>query len=849
MELAKQVFGNGEIYSVVDVYNKRKYHVSSYLKFLRELPGVNHLAEMPMYPSPVIVDFDCKTSGTEAKELFSEQVVEEVFADHAFVISKEVRDAPDRIVALVMKKAPRVVDGATVKHGFHLHFPFIVFEKTELKHLHEMVKSRSRHAANLDDVYNKPWLLYGSSKSPSDLPYLVSHALVYESKTGRVSRENDWESVFAGVKLDKETVPRSSVKNMIRTLLSIRVGKIVDMQKQYSFENMPEAKANNAHLMNEPAAVHVNISDEKIGNLVMCLKSERAEDYGNWLKVGMILASLARSRKDAAYFRNLFHIFSRQSPKYNDVECEAKFDSLIKSSHDGGLGIGTLVFMAKEDNAIKDLSDILFNYCLEFIPLHDYDIAKMVIESVTARYITHKDFGCYAFEGTIWKEVTGWDNIFKNHVNEWAFSYIRTVKQKITSSDDPEDPHTKSRMAILTRLEKKVKNYSSMNNIVKSMFDQYFDHKMYLLFEQNTRFIAFNNCVFDIEEWKLVPANPDHYLSIKIHHDLVEWESSPQAAKQFVEDFFYKIFPDDELREYCLDNFARIITGKNVYKQFQFWTGTGNNGKSVCINLMEAVFGKMSMKTPKSIVMGGQVKQGGAAPETYRLKDARLGIIDEVTNNDYLDPGQIKGLSGNDTFYSRDLFQKCKDIKEITPMFFPILITNETPIIKRPDDATWDRIRLIRFESKFKSDVVSFIKNNPGVDHSKVFKADPQVGDKLKKNAKYFLAFFMSRLLKADTIDEFNSGEVVPDKVNEGLHNFKSGQNIMRRFLEENFIVDPVSQEVYSLNKIMKEYNATRPKVVLSLEETLSALDSYSAAHPGMVVVGNTVKGLSRIIC
>lgn len=863
MEFLKQVFNNNDEnncsnYSIVDVYNKKKFQVLKYFDFLLKFNEAEfHLAEVPLYPSPLIVDVDIKELGTVPTSLYTFDVVEEIISSYVAVLNKHLLIKPENYKILLLEKDPRIVDQKYIKHGFHLHFISLSLSKVDLKRVHKLVKDICDYGYYIDDVSAKPWLLYGATKAPGEEPYKITKGFVVEDDDD-IFEVPDYRTIFYKHKFNGIEITKDNLEKMLRAAMSIRASKLFTVQIPNELEAVQDDLRNviiDTNIQHE----YVNISDDILGELVLNLKQERSDDYNEWVKVGMILSSIAKQRlskgKKTDYLKGLFHIFSRKSNVYDENDCENKWNSLMNSTYEGGVGIGSLIFMAKEDGNFKSLKELVYKTSRDFIPLNDYDIAKTVKNTITDLYITHKDFGCYKFDKTIWKEVSGWENIFKQEITSFGDYFIKKMRSDIedkefsTKEDMSEDEAKEIDLMKknLGKFEKKVKNYSSLNNICKSLSDLYFDEKIQEIFVQKEDKIALQNCVFDISNWKVVSPDPDHYFGLRVEHELIDWVDVPEDNKTIVLDFWNKIFPDPELRSYCLKNFARFFTGKNSFKQFQFWTGTGNNGKSVCIKLMEYMFGRMTMKVPKSIVTGVSNKPGAVNPEVFRLKDSKLAIIDEVTNNDFLDPGQIKGLTGNDKLYGRDLYQRSKDIKEITPLFFPILITNETPIIKRPDDATWERIRLIKFESKFKSQSQNYLKNNPHEDPSKVFESNPRIDEILKNNAKYFISHLFSIIFEYSSFDDFNKEEILPEKVIEGLNNFKQGQNIIKQYIDENYVVDATSKELISCAKLLRDYNASRPRVTLSMGELETAIKNYSLVHPEVILNNNVIKGFSRV--
>lgn len=863
MEFLKQIINNNgsentSKYSIVDIYNKKKYFVTKYLDFLTGIGSDKfHLAEIPLFPSPVIVDVDIKEPGNDLKPLYNLSVVYDIILTYVNVLNNNLVNVPDEYSVLLLEKDPRIVninEKSYIKHGFHLHFISLSLSKSDLKRVFNLAHSECEYSDYLDDVSSKPWLLYGASKSPEDKPYLITKCFKV-TKTEEIVEIPDFRSIFYGCKYNGIDISISNVNEMLKCIMSIRNSKNLSLQIPNKLVEDVELESNLDVFIPKR---HMKISIEKVSIIVTSLSQERADDYKSWISVGLVLSSLAKKNKDDEnHLKGLYHIFSEKSDKYDEHTVETKWNSFMKSNHTGcGVGVGTLIFMLKEDGVLTNLDEILIDNNVEKIPLNDYDIANMIKNYCTDHYITHtRESGCYILKDTVWRKLTGYECVFKSIIDEWFGIYRSRIQKQIDALNiSPEDPNYESLVQMpkknLSKLVKKIKNVPSKGNIVKAMFDSFYDDNFEELFSQKEDKIAFKNCVFDIKNWKIIDGEPEHYFSERIDHDLIMWDKVPQENKTFVLDFWKKIFVDDDLREYCMKNFARFLTGKNSFKQFQFWTGSGNNGKSVCINLMEKVFGKMTMKAPKALINGTVQKQGAANPELYRLKDARLAIFDELTSNDYLDPGQIKGLTGNDKLYCRELYQKGTEIKEIIPMFFPVLITNEVPVIKRPDDATWERIRLIRFESVFKSNVEEYLKNNPDADKTKVFRTDPLLQLKLQENAPYFLSYFVHILFQYKSFSDFNEEEIIPDKVIEGLKKFKENQNIIKQFIEENYIVDENSSDIISTTKLLKEYSLSKPKIILSLQELESALEMYknSIGGKGLKISGGKIKGLTKVL-
>lgn len=853
MEFLKPVYGNE--YQIIDIFNKKKYQIiKSEREFYKsKLPTQFHLAEVPVFPSPIIIDVDIKQKGRPLEKLYDDFMIKEIVLSYTTILNDFLIDPPQEYKIVLLEKPPRTTENGITKNGFHLHFLSISLSKQDLDFVFNKVLEISEFSDLLDNVSGKPWLLYGAIKHPVDdpHPYKITKGItIINEKINYVP----YQSLFIGEEYLDEKITKKNIDNMLVSLMSIRNFNSFSLQipSRIDYNKIPQTQRESTELENisiyrEPKETNtIYIHAVKIIELVLLLNQERSENYEDWLRVAMILTNIAKSKPEdeQEILETGFHTFSMQSSLYDQMECQRKWNSLfISSKLNRGLGIGSLIYYVKQDIPTFNLKSILNNYSTECIPTNDYDIAICVKNSITDLYITHA-LGCFKYNNTYWEEIPYHENILKKFIEDWFADYKPKITEKIDRLND--SVLMKIAEKTLKVLTKKVMNYSSRNSILKSLIDVLNSKSASKLFEQKTNLVAFNNCVFSVNKWEIVPGEPLDYLSTKIDHDYIPWSSVSKKDQDLVLDFWKKIFPDEELREYCIELFARPITGQNALKQFPFWTGVGNNGKSVCVKLLENIFKKMVMKIPKSLIIGGQAKVGGLNPELSRLKFAKFAFIDEVTLNDILDPGQIKGLTGNDSLYVRDLYQSSKEINEIIPYFIPNVITNSIPIIKKPDEATWNRIRLINFESVFTRDVDAYIKSHPDVDPTKVFESDPNIYTFIKDHAKYFLSYFMFKLESYRSFSHFNEKEKLPEKVMTGLETFKQGQNSMKQYLDENFIVDSSSHESITIQKITREYNASRPKFTLCIEDVKAALENYKLIHNSIIVTEEKIFGLKR---
>ena len=81
-----------------------------------------------------------------------------------------------------------------------------------------------------------------------------------------------------------------------------------------------------------------------------------------------------------------------------------------------------------------------------------------------------------------------------------------------------------------------------------------------------------------------------------------------------------KIFPDKNVRNYFIDQTCEVFRGGNRDKIAMFWTGNGNNGKSVTQRLFETMLGKKLAIKLSTSVLTERIQPGNPNPQLTRLR-------------------------------------------------------------------------------------------------------------------------------------------------------------------------------------------------------------------------------------
>eukprot|EP00122_Pirum_gemmata_P003322 Pgem_evm2s3004 len=188
------------------------------------------------------------------------------------------------------------------------------------------------------------------------------------------------------------------------------------------------------------------------------------------------------------------------------------------------------------------------------------------------------------------------------------------------------------------------------------------------------------------------------------------------------------------------------------------------------------MLGDYSRDLPTSLLTQKRTAPSSATPELSRIGAARICWIKEIAENDgSFNIGLVKQLTGNDKFYARSLFSEGF---ERTPMFKLVMICNSIPKLVNADKATWNRIRIIPFESTFTDDA-------PKTLEEQIFKSefpiDRRFNEKLPTLVKV-LPYYLLEHLKSMN---FSNDIFEPTKVTYHTTECKKNNDIFTKFVED----------------------------------------------------------------
>ena len=801
---------------------------------------------------PLLGDIDIKTeidtsqNFKNIRTLYTNEELNGVIKCFQDVIKKNVLNwTAQTLICVILEKKPYTIDNY-LKNGFHLHFPYLFLEKEKVKNIlipkikenisgfklgngKKLFNDYTDNPENfVDDVTSKCWLMYGSSKSEDMKPYKVTE--IYNGNLEPISLYDafTYENFYSR---DEEPliITEENINSLLPQLLSVSSIK----KNIYNIKTPIDLKVPSKIYLKQTLKTIESSSSETIKKdliqakeLLKIINPSRADDYNSWWDIGIILFNIGHGCEEAL---RLWDKWSRKSDKYTENICLSMWEEMEKKKKVKCLkGMGSLRWYAKQDNLAKytnlirnmhglfiDKDNLLKSIVNVNVMTTDTAIARFLYDIYSDEYI-FSDIGWYHFNGIIWspvkvlkefrfklEEISKIYKDFKKDIFNLLYSDNISDSGHGSNEDSDEESDSsiqlnKQNRAILTSKKQdinkainKLENYTSQNGILKMSEILFYNEDFSEMLDENPLLIAFKNGVFDCESLCFRKGLQSDYISKTLN---IEYDSTLNSNSEeiiILENFLSKVFPDVSVKDYFIQQTCEIFRGGNRYKIAMFWIGNGNNGKSVTQRLFETLLGKKYAIKLSTSVLTERIQPGQPNPQLTRLRGGvRWGVFDEWGKSEQILSGSLNVLTGGDSLPCRDLFQKGSESHDFTPMFKILCICNELPCLKDAVDATWDRIRVIPFESKF----VSKEKCPETLEEQKerkIFLCDTEI---TQKNRMMVLAralgwYLIQHFIKKET--ECRNGtyhHIIPDKVNEAKLKYQAKCDILAFFMEETYI-------------------------------------------------------------
>lgn len=339
--------------------------------------------------------------------------------------------------------------------------------------------------------------------------------------------------------------------------------------------------------------------------------------------------------------------------------------------------------LASYDNDIDLLVDPIYETITDIDT--DIDCAKLLIKMYGSKMKYCSDDDCwYVFTGGYWKRENNKD---LRNIRGFGDSIAKRLERITTWYSMPDYKRRK-----LKRDLKRFANVSSFKNILeaaKSLKPIGSEE-----FNKRIKMLKIGNGTMNLSTGHLENDNIEHLFTT--YTDAKYYRSYPEPRRflKFLNEIFLN---DSELIKYLQRVLGYCITGDTKAQVFFVFYGTGKNGKSTLLNILQGVLNDYVGNLDSYALAKKNEGSGKGNPTLLQNRYSRMVIVSEQNKDAELDIALIKAISGGDKISARMLFQN--NAKPFRPMYKMIFATNYLPKIDWNNEGIKRRYKIIPFEN------------------------------------------------------------------------------------------------------------------------------------------------------
>jgi P4 family phage/plasmid primase-like protien len=234
----------------------------------------------------------------------------------------------------------------------------------------------------------------------------------------------------------------------------------------------------------------------------------------------------------------------------------------------------------------------------------------------------------------------------------------------------------------------------------------------------------------------------------------------------------WNIFLKDTLEDqdrimYVQELFGAALFGDARYHVLPVFVGSGANGKSTIINIMEGILNDYAATMPENFLLD---TTGNAHPtDIARLRGVRFAVAQETRPDGKFNESRVKMLTGGDVLSARFMGQNFFDFKPTHTLFMAV---NHLPEVKSGGDGFWRRLRKIDFRKTIAPE-----KRKEGLAQELIEQEGPGI-----------LQWMIEGAVRVSNVG-FNE----PESVKLSTQSYRHEEDHIAKFLEEKVIVSDTS--------------------------------------------------------
>ena len=272
-------------------------------------------------------------------------------------------------------------------------------------------------------------------------------------------------------------------------------------------------------------------------------------------------------------------------------------------------------------------------------------------------------------------------------VEHSAFQYV--VEKAATRDDQNAGDFEKWALKLLTS----TKRYVSVAH-AKDVLKKYkgMDVGNDLLGYYESPYINMENGVLDLTAKQLLPHSPTYN-----QHKITGCAYDPDATCPEFTGMMERLLPDKAVRREFQKAVGLCLAKEQLpaKKVLMLLIGPKDTGKTTVLNILVDVLGEYGASVDNSLLMQTN-KDKTRGPEMYDFRETLMITTSEASENDKLDTGRVKALTGETTISVRNNYSTSMDKFKMIGLIF--IDSNFKPYIPPRDTAAWGRLRLFPFE-------------------------------------------------------------------------------------------------------------------------------------------------------
>lgn len=687
------------------------------------------------------------------------------------------------------------VDGvlyATTESFDRLHIIYPNY-KVDVRQSMHIMEALTKHLQEQFPSYKKPWSqVVDPALSYQQLRMIGSHKWCHKSKT-------DIERIYYPAMISNDDVElQDEITTDHMFTYSLYLNSSGDIVTGKPREEAIIQVATTATQIS-PTPVKFNmVNGDKISKLLSMLSPSRADNHGQWIEVGMCLKNISENNV------GLWDEWSKQSQKYSDGECLRIWKGFKNTTKP--LTMGSLCYWAKHDS--PDMyHDLQYNdlkvLMKKSLNETETDVAMVFKEMFIDKYkfVEMKQGSAwYKFENHRWRMCPTGSSVRNDLSGPLVKAYLKEINSyselAMNCDEDKQKEYLnaiKGFNAIILKLKKSTykanaeKACKDLMGIPCKDFINVLDSNPYLIGCENGIIDLTNGCEFR-------DGNPEDMVSLSC--GLYYSDKVDVGIREKLMGFMRSIMPNEAMVAFLLKELAYQLSGNRYREKISFWVGIGSNGKGVLASLVKAVFGEYFYSPDVSLVTTKKTSSSAANSEMAKARGVRVMNMTEPSEDDKLQVGKLKAMSGGDMIQARALYM---DFVEYKPQYHMTLQMNNKPATNGFDLGFARRPELTVFPHKF--------CDNPQLSFERL--ADRNIKREFETNVDFHLQFL---LILLEYYQQYIHGNQVidePDEVKQATKEYLDSINLVGNFIIENYEVTKNPEDIQLFGNVydcFKEY-------------------------------------------